>query len=171
MEELSDLVAMLQKAHAGELAAFLAYEGHWRSLTDPVEIDEVRKIANDEMAHRVAIRAMLADLGHEPRALREALFWTIGRTVGGLCHAAGWFAPMYGAGRLESGNVREYQRAAALALSAGHPEMVDALEHMAEAESRHERYFRGRVESHWLGRFVPMWDGPGEPSEPSRTLW
>lgn len=166
----AELIAILQKAHAGELAAYLAYEGHWRSLRDRGEVEEVRKIAEDEMAHRVAIRGMLADLGHEPRRLREALFWTIGRAIGALCHAAGWFAPMYGAGRLESGNVREYQNAAALALSAGHPELVDALEHMAEVEARHERFFREKVESHWLARLVPTWpswvrreDRPGLP--------
>jgi rubrerythrin len=162
-----DLVAILQRAHAGELAAFLAYEGHWRSLADPAESEEVRRIAREEMAHRVAIRRMLADLGHEPLALREATFWCMGRVIGALCHAAGWFAPMYGAGRLESGNVVEYWNAAALALSAGHPELVEALEHMAEVEARHERYFRSRVETHWLARFVPIWDGPGERSEPT----
>jgi rubrerythrin len=161
-EALSELIAILKKAHAGELAAFLAYEGHWRSLADPAEVEEVRNIARDETAHRAAIRQMLADLGHEPRRLREAIFWTIGRTIGALCRVAGWFAPMYGAGKLESGNVLEYRRAAALASSAGHAELVESLEHMADVEARHERYFRQKVESHWLASIVPMWVRPGD---------
>ena len=57
---------------------------------------------------------------------------------------------MYGAGRLESHNVKEYEDAADLAVVSGHPEFVECLLEMAEVEWDHEAYFRGKVESHWL---------------------
>lgn len=41
---------------------------------------------------------------------------------------------MYGAGRLERGNIVEYEIAAKLAAECGHPEMIDCLLEMAEVE-------------------------------------
>src|SRR5262245_60730717 len=98
------LVAQLQLAYSGELGAGFAYRGHWRSLRDPEERTRVRQIEEEEWHHRKLVGDMLADLGAGPRPLREAVFWTIGRTLGFLCHVSGWFLPMYGAGRLERRN-------------------------------------------------------------------
>ena len=44
---------------------------------------------------------MLARLGAAPSRARELRALVIGRTLGLLCHVAGWLLPMYGAGRLE----------------------------------------------------------------------
>ena len=43
-----------------------------------------------------------------PRRARAVI---VGRLLGVMCHLIGWFAPMYGAGRLESRNIREYETA------------------------------------------------------------
>jgi len=154
------LVRQLQLAHAGELAAGHAYRGHWLSLPEGGERERIRRIEEEEWHHRRLVAAILRDLGAAPRPLREAVFWLIGRSLGLLCHVTGWFPPMYGAGRLERGNIVEYEDAAVYARASGHEELVDCLLTMAEVEWDHEQYFRSRVAGHrWL-RFLPLWPGP-----------
>ena len=84
----------------------------------------------------------------------------IGRTAGFLCHVTGWLAPMYGAGKLESRNVREYEVAARYARDCGRSEYVEPLLTMAEVEWEHEKYFRTQVLKSTLGRLLPMWQAP-----------
>jgi demethoxyubiquinone hydroxylase (CLK1/Coq7/Cat5 family) len=154
------LVALLRRAHAGELAAFLAYEGHWRSLRDVHEAADVRAIAVEEWIHRRELRRTLDRFERRPLWLREAVFWLIGTSIGALCRVGGWFFPMYGAGFLESGNVEEYERAARLAVELGEDALAGALREMALVEARHEAYFRERVQGHWLSAIVPLWRPP-----------
>ena len=78
------------------------------------------------------------------------MFWTIGRTLGLTCFLSGWFMPMYFAGRLESGNVIEYEDAAAIAKELEMPECVDDLLDMAKVEAEHEVFFRQTVTGHRL---------------------
>lgn len=149
------LLRQLQNAHAGELAAALAYRGHGRSLPAGEEQERVRSIEAEEWHHRELVAAMLRRLGGAPRPARELAFAAIGHTLGPLCHVSGWLLPMYGAGFLERFNVAEYERAARSAELAGHPELVDCLLAMAEVEWDHESYFRSRVLSRY--RRVPLW--------------
>ncbi len=67
---------------------------------------------------------------------------------------------MYGAGRLERGNIREYETAARYARASGHDDVVDCLLTMAEVEWEHEKYFRSRVLLHPLGRRLSLWPKP-----------
>lgn len=67
---------------------------------------------------------------------------------------------MYGAGKLESRNVREYEEAARLAHECGRDDLVDCLLVMAEVEWEHEAYFRRLVLLHPIGRFLPIWPAP-----------
>jgi rubrerythrin len=151
------LVRQLQGAFAGETAAIRAYAGHGRSVADPAERERIARIEAEERHHRELVGQMLRGLGAGPSPWRQAVFVAIGSLLGPLCHVSGWFLPMYGAGRLESGNVREYEVAARYAVAAGCPEQVDCLLAMAEVEWDHEQYFRGRVEGHWLLRLFPLW--------------
>src|SRR5438445_8590663 len=105
------LIQMLQGAFSGELAAGWAYRGHWKSVKNENERASIRKIELEEWFHRKCVGKMLASLSARPRRLREAKMWLIGRTIGAACHLIGWFLPMYFAGRLESGNVIEYETA------------------------------------------------------------
>src|SRR6185503_6830672 len=109
------LVALLQLAFSGELAAAHAYRGHARAVRDPEERRRIEEIEREEWHHRELVGRMLAELGSGPDPSRERRAAVIGRVLGALCHVGGWLAPMYGAGRLESRNVREYETAAALA--------------------------------------------------------
>ena len=159
------LIALLRFAYSGELAAAHAYRGHARSLSDPGERARIEEIEREELHHRELVGAMLAELGERPSRLRELRATLVGRTLGALCHVSGWLAPMYGAGRLESRNIREYEAAARLARAAGRVQWADRLLTMAEVEWEHEHYFRGRVLSHRLGRRLPLWRAsPGKES-------
>ena len=154
------LVELLQLAYSGELAAAYAYEGHWKSVRDPEEKERIKKIEDEEWHHRKLVGEMLQALGERPDRRRELKSAVIGRVAGFLCHVSGWFCPMYGAGKLERRNVREYETAARYARDCGRTEFTDCLLMMAEVEWEHEKYFRSRVESHLLARYVPIWPSP-----------
>jgi len=154
------LIGILQLAYSGELAASYAYQGHWKSLENPEEKNRIRSIEEEEWHHRKLVGEMLRDLGEQPSSFREFKAVIIGRTAGFLCHVTGWLAPMYGAGKLESRNVREYEVAARHARDCGRSEYVDSLLTMAEVEWEHEKYFRTQVLKSALGRRLPMWQAP-----------
>ena len=154
------LIRQLQGACSGELAAGYAYRGHWKSVRDDAERERIRTIEAEEWHHRELVKGLLRDLGAKPSLIREAIFWLIGRILGATCSVSGWFLPMWGAGRLERGNIVEYEVAAVYAVECGHPEMVDCLLNMAEVEWEHELFFRGCILGHpWL-RFWRLWDAP-----------
>ena len=164
------LVWILQHAHSGELAASLAYNGHWRSVRNPVEVEEIKQIEQEELHHRRCVRIMLHELAAEPEALHERRMSLIGKAIAFLCHVSGWFIPMYGAGRLERGNIKEYEDAARLAVASGYDQLVEELLTMAEVEWEHERYFREKVLTHWLRHIFPQWDVP-PPKETIRSTF
>ena len=65
------LIALLQLAYSGELAAAHAYRGHWHSVHQTVERQSIRKIEEDEWRHRKLVGEMLAGLGAGPSKRRE----------------------------------------------------------------------------------------------------
>ena len=154
------LIGILQLAYSGELAAAYAYRGHWKSVSDPQERRSIEEIENEEWHHRKLVGEMLSSLSAEPNQTREVRATIIGRTLGFICHLSGWLAPMYGAGRLESHNIREYETAARLARECGRDDLIDCLLTMAETEWEHERYFRSRVLTHRLAKHLPIWPEP-----------
>jgi rubrerythrin len=154
------LITLLQLAYSGELAAAYAYRGHWHSVSSDDERVSIRSIEDDEWRHRRLVGEMLAGLGAGPSKRREIRAAITGRTLGLLCHVTGWLAPMYGAGKLESRNIREYETAARYARDCGCAQLIDCLLEMAEVEWDHEFYFRSRVLSHALGRQLPLWPQP-----------
>jgi hypothetical protein len=154
------LIRLLQNAASGELAAVHAYRGHWKSVAPGPVRERIQEIEREEEHHRELVRGLLTELGAEPRPPREALFRMIGHTIAFLCRIGGWFIPMYGAGRLEKANIKEYEDAAVAAHEAGLDGMIDCLLTMAEVEWEHERFFRDQVAGHWLLRLFPMWKLP-----------
>jgi demethoxyubiquinone hydroxylase (CLK1/Coq7/Cat5 family) len=145
-----NLVQILQDAHAGELAAAYAYRGHWKSLKNSAEKNEIEKIEAEEWEHRKCVLGWLEKLDAKPRKFREAIFWTIGRTLGTGCYVSGWFFPMYFAGRLESQNVQEYVDAAGFAKELGLADCEKELIIMSEVEQKHEDFFKSVVQNHFL---------------------
>src|SRR5882672_9659914 len=104
VESRTKLIALLQLAYSGELAAAYAYRGHWQSVRNPDEQRAIRNIENDEWRHRELLGELLTSLESKPSPQRETRATIIGRSLGFLCHVTGWLAAMYGAGRLESRN-------------------------------------------------------------------
>lgn len=155
-----DLIAILQLAYSGELAAAYAYRGHWHSLAVANERARVEQIENEEWHHRRLVGEMLRSLNSQPSAFREFRAAIIGRVLSVLCHLSGWLVPMYGAGKLESRNIREYETAARFARECGRDDFVDCLLTMAEVEWEHENYFRSRVLSHRWANRLPIWPQP-----------
>ena len=170
LSDLDRLIEILRLAYSGELAAAYAYRGHWHSVKDEPTKRRIREIEEEEWHHRRLVGSMLEELGRGPNRVREIRAALIGRTLGLLCHLTGWLLPMYGAGKLESRNIREYEMAARYAARSGHSEYVDCLLRMAEIEWEHEKYFRECVESHrWVSR-IRMWPAPG-PKETIRAAF
>ena len=149
-----NLIRILQAAYSGEMAAAFAYRGHWKSLSkNSAERERIREIEDEEWMHRREVGKWLEVLEAKPKQSREAVFWTIGRCLGNACFVSGWFFPMYFAGRLESGNVKEYEDAAGFAKELAMPECYDDLMEMARVEQEHEDFFRAVIGKH---RLLPM---------------
>jgi hypothetical protein len=159
-EHRAALIAILQLAYSGELAAAHAYDGHRDSVSAPAEKAEIERIRLQELDHRERVGALLTKLGAGPDGRRERKMALVGRTIGLLCRAGGWFVPMYGAAKLESGNIVEYEIAAFHARALGLADFVDDLLDMAEIEWDHELYFREKAASSVLWRFFPKWPVP-----------
>jgi demethoxyubiquinone hydroxylase (CLK1/Coq7/Cat5 family) len=142
------LISILQRAYSGELAAGYAYRGHWKSLNDAVERGRIQQIENEEWVHRERVGLMLDAFNASPRKGLEFKMRVIGRAVGAACHVIGRFLPMYFAGRLESGNVHEYESAAFHAGELGLRQLQSDLLVMAEVERGHESFFMSMVSGH-----------------------
>lgn len=170
MQPRTELIRVLRSACSGELAAIHAYHGHAASVSSAEERERILVIKEEERHHRDLVLGLLASLGAQRSRKRDLLFWCIGRTISFLCRIGGWFVPMYGAGRLERSNIVEYEDAARHAQAIGRTDMIDCLLTMAEVEWEHERFFRERVEGHWLLRVFPLWPPP-PPKESIRARY
>jgi len=159
-DNTAKLINILQLAYSGERAAGYAYRGHWRSVTDPNERERIKTIEEEEWHHRRLVGEMLEKLGAGPERRREMRATVVGRVLGFLCHFCGWLAPMYGAGKLESKNIVEYETAARYARDCGRAEFADCLLTMAEVEWEHETFFRACVLRHRLGKRLSIWPQP-----------
>ncbi len=145
-----NLIKILRGAYSGEMAAAYAYRGHWKSLKNPELRQKIKTIEAEEWQHRQLVREMLHTLGGKPNVYKEILLWTIGRTLGALCFASGWFWPMFLAGHLETANVAQYATATGFASDLKLYQIADQLQHMAAVELDHETFFYSVIQDHWL---------------------
>jgi demethoxyubiquinone hydroxylase (CLK1/Coq7/Cat5 family) len=168
-QHLNALIRILQCAYSGELAAGHAYRGHWRSVKKQQERAAIQRIELEEWVHRKRVGEMLTELGAMPLPRKEIRMWLVGHTIGASCHLIGWFFPMYFAGRLESGNVVEYEEAARHAAALGFTAFEKDLVGMARVEREHEIFFLNVIAGH---RLLPLtrrlfkW-GCAEPRDPT----
>ena len=139
------LVKMLQKARAAELGAFLAYEGHWKSLSDQEEREAIRTIQRDELEHFTVVSKMLTHLGGKPSWALDAVFTVIGNTLSFLCKYTGWLLPMKGALIFEKIGVNNYYEMIEVALREGHPELCITFTQLLAREEEHQLYFKGEL--------------------------
>ncbi len=136
---------MLQNAHAGEIAAYRAYEGHWRSLKNIEESAQVKLIQKEELEHIHLIEEFLEDLGAKPNKFLDFIFSLIGRFLSAGCYVSGYFAPMYVARIIERIGKNNYNLMADEAHRLGLYTMCLFLRDMSEVEEDHEKYFASKT--------------------------
>lgn len=110
----------------------------------------MQAIEQAELVHRAGVGVLLDGFGAAPVWWRELVMGTVGLLFGFLCRFAGWFLPMYFAGRLEAMNVGQYEAAVSLARGLGLVDEAALLVEMVEEEARHEAFFADCVRGHWL---------------------
>jgi rubrerythrin len=139
---LNRLIKSLRFAHAAEIAAYHAYEGHWRSVSNKAEQDYIRGIQLDELEHIHAIEDMLRALGGKPNRVLDKMGFVVGEIIGILCYRSGWRLPMYVAGAMEKIGTASYEKIAIEAWQSGQGWMALRLFQMAGVEQAHEDYFK-----------------------------
>src|SRR5687768_15200695 len=81
-----ELVMGLRAAHAGEVAAALAYAGHaWRA--GPALQERIREVEREEWQHRAELARMLFELGSRPSPCAELHRTLLGFALFALGHA------------------------------------------------------------------------------------
>ena len=145
----------LQRAYSAERAASLAYIGHAASLRDPAEKAAIKRIEDDEWAHRRHVLALMRHHDVPVSRWLEARYYVIGRLIGASCHVIGWFMPYFFAGKLESGNVCEYFVMLRHFRALGIREHDTVLYEMGMKEKEHEVYFLEQVNR---SRFLPWFE-------------
>jgi demethoxyubiquinone hydroxylase (CLK1/Coq7/Cat5 family) len=142
------LVRMLQKAHAAEIAAALAYAGHYASVSDEQEKDDIRTIQNEEFLHIAQIKLMLKKLDSKPSKRLDTIFTVIGKSIGYLCRVTGWLLPMKIAQLMEKIGSAAYRDIAEEAYQSGQLDMYNELLTMQRVEEQHEEYFKRKINEH-----------------------
>jgi len=139
------LSASLQFAHAAELAAAHAYEGHWKSLPDfPFNLDvkaQIQKIKLDELRHVYALEVMMEMVGSKPSKVKDLIGITVGKCIGFACFIFGWNLPMKIAALMEKIGTASYYDLAEDAAKAGYHDICMEIIDMAVNEEEHEKYF------------------------------
>lgn len=136
------LIRMLKFAHAAEIAAYHAYEGHWRSTTNITEQNHLKKIQLDELKHIYTIERMLTNLSAKPNEFLDKCGKVIGELIGLACFYSGWRLPMLVAGLMEKIGTASYQDIANEAIKQECFVLAYHLLEMGKVESEHEKYFK-----------------------------
>lgn len=142
---MKQLIKSLQKAHAGEWAAYYAYDGHMESLESPEDRIHLMVIRTEELNHILWTQKFLKTLGASPQPFRNLLFMTIGKVLSALCHVTGYRLPMLGARIMETVGVTNYREMALTAAEEGLQLMSVKLMHMAAQEKAHELWFQEKL--------------------------
>lgn len=149
-----ELARLLQRAYSAERAACFAYIGHANSLRDPAEKAAIKRIEDDEWAHRAHVLEIMRRHGVPVSRWFEVRYYVVGKIIGASCHVIGWFMPYFFAGKLESGNVCEYFVMMRYFRALGLREHDAVLYEMGMKEKEHELYFLAQLAgSRWLPWF------------------
>lgn len=141
------LIKMLRMAHAIEIGAYNAYEGHWRSIADtrPEEAKRIVWIQAEERTHKLTTEHYLRTLNAEPSKVLDSILWVIGKTISTGCHVFGYRMAMWGAKVMEVLGSDIYRKLAAEALRCGDIKMSAHLWDMNKAEREHEKFFESML--------------------------
>lgn len=139
---MKKLIRQLRFAHAAEIAAYHAYEGHWRSVSNQAEQDYIKTVALDELAHIFTLDKMLECLGSSPSPTMDKLGKVVGEVIGFMCYYTGWRLPMYVAFIMEKIGTASYENIAIEAAEEGRLALAAKLLEMGKVEAKHEEWFR-----------------------------
>jgi demethoxyubiquinone hydroxylase (CLK1/Coq7/Cat5 family) len=134
-----ELVRGLRAAHAGEVAAALAYAGHARRA-GPLLQERIRQVEREEWEHRAELARMLFALGSRPSPCAELHRTLLGFALFALGHATPVGALHLVAEHLERRGADEYHRLAELADRCA-PHLADTLRAFARTEAEHASVF------------------------------
>ena len=152
-ETKKKFIELMQAAYSGEMAAALAYGGHWRILKSSSEIEAVKQIEIDEWNHRKRVGEILTEMNAKPSWIREKIFFAIGTSIALICRVCGYFCAAYFAGILENGNVNEYNLAHKYASELGFDHLLEDFLEMQKTELEHEIILYRMIKTH---RFLPI---------------
>ncbi len=138
---MKKLIRQLKFAHAAETAAYHAYEGHWRSVSNQAEQDYIKTIQLDELRHIYALERMLEGLQTKPNRILDHAGKVVGELLGLACFYTGWRLPMWVAGVMEKIGTASYKEIADEAIKQERYLMAVLLLEMAKSEQAHEEYF------------------------------
>lgn len=141
------MIFAMKWAHASEIAARYAYEGHLRSLRNEAQRHQMQLIIQDEVRHVGVIQALLWSMDSRPSSVLDFLGLLVGKTIGTACSFTGWTAPMRVAGWMERIGHSSYEKLARTALMQGRPYVMRVFLEMAETERQHEEWFERIVRS------------------------
>ena len=141
---MTKLAKLLRQAHAIEIGAYNAYEGHWRNIKpiDRYERGRVKWIQVEELLHKEMLERMLREVNSKPSWAQDALLWIIGKSISAACYVMGYKAAMWGAKIMEKMGGLCYKQLAATARDEGYPAMGVDLDDMQKAEEEHEEFFK-----------------------------
>lgn len=139
---MKKLIRMLKFAHAAEIAAYHAYEGHWRSVSNQDEQKYIRKIQLDELKHIRTLKTVLVSIDSEPNGFLDHCGKIVGEIVGLACYHTGWRLPMLIAGLMEKIGTASYKNIALEAADNDMKILTVVLLEMAHVEDNHEKYFQ-----------------------------
>lgn len=138
---MSRLVPLLQRAHAGEIAAYHAYKGHALSVKDLKVRRDILVMRQEELDHIERCERFLATLGAKPSPMLDLIFTIIGKVASALCYVTGYRLPMLVAKWLEQIGAVSYYELREVAKAEGQGYMSTFFLDMAYTEEEHERYF------------------------------
>lgn len=124
---------LLKFNHGVEIGARLAYIGHFERTQEP----ELLAIIDDETTHRWTINFILKHTGTEPSPIIDSIFWLIGNCIRFSCRYFPLWSLDFVAQTMETFAIFNYRK-----LAKAYPRWSENFNEMAEAEERHELYFR-----------------------------
>lgn len=138
---MKKLIRQLKFAYAAETAAYHAYEGHWRSISNYEERAYIQKIQLDELAHIYTIEKMLRNINAKPNLTLTLCGEIVGKLIGITCFWTGYRLPMYIASMMEKIGAASYENIAHEAIESDRPLLAVKLLEMAKTEKEHEYFF------------------------------
>lgn len=126
---------LLKFNYAVEIGARLAYLGHYKVTND----ENIKQIADEELAHREAVKWVLKQYDEKPFFLFNWIFYFIGNIIQLACYFSPRFMLDYVARSMELFAVFNYKK-----LGLIYPDYYELFKYLEDAEEQHRLYFTNK---------------------------